>query len=87
MSWQRELGLFLRFFAGSDGFAETTGMLAVKGVRHRLGDGVRAKIVRQHRRPRHGLQHGPMRIRRRDEREDHRPFAEPDEHRVKLNRF
>ena len=38
------------------------------------------KIVREHRRPRDGLQQRPMRAEHRHEREDEKNFAEPLEH-------
>ena len=60
-------------------------MLAVERVRHRFVESVRAKIVREHRRPRDRLQRGPMRAGCRDERNDHEDFADPDGHRGKLN--
>ena len=80
LSLQRELVFLLGLFTGGDGFAQAAGMLAIERLRHGFGDGLRAKIVRKHRRPRNRLQHGPMRVRRRDEREDHKDFTEPDEH-------
>jgi hypothetical protein len=44
------------------------------------------KIVRQHRRPRDGLQQRPMRAEHCYEREDEENFSEPLEHADKLNR-
>ena len=62
-------------------------MLAVKSLRHGLGDGMYAKIVREHRRPCYSLQQRPMRAQHRHEREDEQDFTEPLEHADKLNRF
>ena len=50
-------------------------MFAVESFRHGFFDGVRAKIIREHRRPRDRLQQCPMRAEHRHEREDERDFA------------
>ena len=84
---QGEFGFLLRFFAGGDGFAQTTGMFAVKRVGHGLGERTRAQVVRQHRRPCDGLQHGPMRAGGRDQRHNHTTFSKPREHNGKLYRL
>ena len=60
-------------------------MIAVESFRHGLCDGLLAKIVREHRRPRDGLQQRPMRAEHRHERENEENFAEPLEHPDKLN--
>ena len=73
-------------FSGGDGFAKIAGMVAVESFRHGLLDGVRAKIVREHRRPRDGLQQRPMRAKGRRERNDEANFSDSDEHENKLNR-
>lgn len=57
-------------------------MVAIESLRDSLGDRLRAKIIREHRRPRNRLQKCPVRTRRRHERDDHKHFAEPDEHRI-----
>ena len=62
-------------------------MIAVESFRHGFCDGLLAKIIRKHRRPRDGLQQRPMRAKHRREREDEKDFAEPLEHADKLNRL
>ncbi len=74
-------------FSSGDGFANVARMIAVKSFRHGFFDALRAKIVREHRRPRDRLQQRPMRAKHRREREDEKDFAEPLEHADKLNRF
>lgn len=59
-------------------------MFAVESFRHGLFDGVGAKIVREHRRPRHGLQANPVQSGRRNEGDNHAEFAEADEHSIIL---
>ena len=61
-------------------------MIAVESFRHGFFDGLRAKIIREHRRPRNGLQQSPMRSEHRREREDEKDFSKPLEHADKLNR-
>ena len=78
---QRELVFLFRFLGRGDGLANRTGIFAVKRAGHGFGKRVRAQVVRQHRRPRDRLQHGPMRAGARDERNHHKNFAKPDEHR------
>ena len=41
---------------------------------------MRAEIIREHRRPCHGLQTNPVQPGRRDEGDNHTEFAESDEH-------
>ena len=60
-------------------------MLAVKRALYRLGERAGAPVVCEHRRPRDGLQHCPMRSRRREQRDDQKNVAEPLEHIAKLN--
>lgn len=60
-------------------------MLTVESLRHGFRDGMCAKIIREHRRPRDGLQECPMRAEHRHEREDETDFADADEHIGKLN--
>jgi len=62
-------------------------MVAVESFRHGFFNRVRAKIIREHRRPRDGLQQRPMRAKHRREREDEKDFANAHEHADKLNRF
>jgi len=62
-------------------------MIAIKSFRHGFFDILIAKIVREHRRPRDGLQQRPMCSEHRHEREDEKKFAEPLEHMNKLNCF
>ena len=45
------------------------------------------EIVRNHRRPRDGLQQRPMRAEHRREREDEKDFTDANEHADKLNAF
>jgi len=84
LSLQRELFFLLGFFSGGDGLAEAARMPAIERLLHGFGKGVRAQIVREHRRPRHRLQRGPLRAGHRNQRHNHTKFAEPDEHNGKL---
>ena len=81
---ERKFGFLFRLFSGGDGFAKRAGMFAVESFRHGFCDGLCAKIVREHRRPRDGLQQRPMRAEHRHEREDEKNFANTDEHKIKL---
>lgn len=55
-------------------------MFAVESIRHSYLDGMCAKIVREHRRPRDRLQQRPMRAKHRYKRKYDKDFAEPDGH-------
>ena len=77
---RRELGFVFGFLSGGNGPADWTGMFAVEGFFQRLRQGIRVKIIGQHGRPGDGLQRGPMPARRREQRENHQPVAEPGEH-------
>ena len=75
-----ELLFLLGFSSSGNGFAKTTGMVAVERVRHGFGERLRAQIVCQHRRPRDRLQHGPMQAGGCDQRNHHKKFAETGKH-------
>ena len=51
-----KLIFLFRIFGGGNGFAQGTGMLAVKGPGHGLAERAGLEIVREHRRPGDGLQ-------------------------------
>ena len=55
-------------------------MLAIEGALHSLSQRSVTQIVREHRRPRDGLQHGPMRAGRRQQRDDQQDVAESGKH-------
>ena len=67
---ERKFGFLFRLFSGGNGFAKIARMIAIKSFRHGFLDRLRAKIVREHRRPRDRLQQCPMRAEHRRERED-----------------
>jgi len=81
---QIESGLLFRLFSGGDGLAKWAGMVSIEGFRHGFFDGLCAKIISEHRRPRDGLQQRPMRSEHRHERDDEENFAKPNEHNVIL---
>ena len=85
MRLERKLGFLFRLFSGGDGFAKVAEMVAVKSFRHGFFDGMCAKIVGEHRRPRDGLQQRPMRAEDCHKRDDEENFANTNEHADKLN--
>ena len=88
--FQREPGqriFLLRIFSSGDRFADRAQMLAVESPDDRRRKRRSLQVVRQHRRPRDGLQGGPMQARREDERSDHCTFAEAGEHGTNLERI
>lgn len=83
---QLEVGFFLGAFAFGNLFAETARMFAIERARHRLLQGNRMKIIRQHRRPRDGLKHQPMCAGRRQHGDNHQHMAKSSEHEAKYQR-
>src|SRR5690349_9219828 len=75
-----KLSLLLGLFAGGNLMAKLTGMIAVKGLRDRLGKRGVAQIVSKHCRPGDGLQHGPMPADGRNERDCQQELAGAFEH-------
>lgn len=63
--------------AGFDRLAKRTGMLAVKGVFHRLNQGDFLRPGKQHACPGQALQQRPVDAERQAERRDHEPVHEP----------
>lgn len=59
-------------------------MLTIEGLRNGFGNGLRAEVARQHRRPCDGLQRGPVQARRQDERNHHQKFSTARQHRGKI---
>lgn len=60
-------------------------MLAIERVAHRLGDRAGREVGREHRRPRDGLQRGPVRAGRQDEGEDNQKFSAAREHKLMIS--
>ena len=75
-----KLSFLFRLLAGRDLFAERAGMPAVERALHSLSEGGGAQIIRQHSRPRDGLQHGPMCTGSRQQRDDQQDVAKSGEH-------
>lgn len=55
-------------------------MIAVESFRHGFPGRMCAKIIREHRRPRDGLENRPMRAEHRHKRNNQEKFSEADEH-------
>jgi hypothetical protein len=80
----RNRAFLLRFFRGSDGFAQTAGMIPVECFGHRLVERAGLEIACQHRRPRDRLQQRPMRAERGYERKNDKNVAESNKHNANL---
>ena len=61
-------------------------MRAIESFGERFADGFSLEIVREHVRPRDGLQHSPMPTRRAEQREDQKDMAETNEHSASIIR-
>lgn len=72
----QRVGFLFGLFAFSDVFAERAGVFTVEGLAHRLGHVAVAKIIREHRSPRDGLEHRPMAADRRKKRGDDEQMAD-----------
>jgi hypothetical protein len=57
-------------------------MVAVESLCHRLGHGTGLEIFREHVRPRDGLEHGPMPVNRRQQRDDQEDMTDFMQHNV-----
>jgi hypothetical protein len=79
-----ELLFLLRFFPGSNGFAQAAGMQPVEGFGHGGVNGAGFEIAREHRRPGDRLQQGPVRAEGGYERNNNQNFASLDKHMDKL---
>lgn len=77
---QRKLGLFLSRFTSGDLFAHLTRIRAVERLGERRADRLGLEIVREHVRPRDGLQNSPMPTCRAKQRDDQKDMAETNEH-------
>jgi hypothetical protein len=75
-----QFGLLALLFSRGNLFAQTAGMFAVKSALNCRRDRLLAEIVGQHGGPRHRLEQGPMRVRRREKRGNEKDLAKPDEH-------
>jgi hypothetical protein len=81
------IGLLLGLLAFGNLMTHPAGIFAVERFRDGGGDGFGLEIIRQHRRPRDGLQHGPMPTRRAKQREGEKQMAEPNKHAASLTRL
>jgi hypothetical protein len=78
---RRELAFLLGFFRGGDGLAQRARMLTVERFGNGLSDGLRAEIVREHRRPRNRSQRGPVQACRQDDGDHHQKLSVMGKHR------
>jgi hypothetical protein len=77
---QRKLILLLRFFPGGDGFTQRTRMFPVERFRQRRFEGRLFRITYDHAGPRDRLQHQPLRVGCREQRDDQEEITDPFQH-------
>lgn len=77
---ERQLGVLLRLFTSGDLVAHLARMLAIERLGKGRADGFRLEILREHVRPRDGLQYSPMPAGRAEQRDDQQDMAETNEH-------
>ena len=69
-----------RLLVGGNLFAHGAGMLAIEGIADGFGQAALLKIVREHRRPGHGLKYRPMAADSREERGYDKQMADTTKH-------